>query len=82
MYLLDIKSSPSLTGQDNNIKMSTIRLDLLTKTTWRMLKNPGGILVFQVLVQVWVWGYRYCVFTKLELREWPTLYVIFKHINR
>ena len=40
MYLLDIKSSPS-----------SIRLNLLTKTTWK-LKTPDGILVFRVLVQV------------------------------
>ena len=31
--------------------MSSIRLNLLTKTTWK-LKTPGGILVFRVLVQV------------------------------
>ena len=52
MYLPDIKSSPSLTGQNNNRKMSSIRLNLLTKTTWK-LKTPGGILVFRVLMQVW-----------------------------
>ena len=32
-------------------KMSSIRLNLLTKTTWE-LKTEGGILVFRVLVQV------------------------------
>ena len=31
MYLQDIKSSPSLTGQNNVISMSSIRLNLLTK---------------------------------------------------
>ena len=31
MYLLDIESSPSLNGQNNNRKMSSIRLNLLTK---------------------------------------------------
>ena len=31
MYLLDIKSSPSLTGQNSNISMSSIKLNLLTK---------------------------------------------------
>ena len=30
LYLLDIKSSPSLNGQNNNRKMSSIRLNLLT----------------------------------------------------
>ena len=52
MYLQDIKSSPSLTGQTSNRSVSSIRLNLLTKTTWK-LKTPGGILVFQILVQVW-----------------------------
>ena len=51
MYLLDIKSSPLPTGQDNNRKISSIGLHFLTKTTWK-LKTPGGILVFLVLVQV------------------------------
>ena len=51
MHLQDIKSSPSVTGQNNNICVSSIRLNLLTKKTW-MLKTPGGILVFRVLVQV------------------------------
>ena len=50
MHLQDIKSTPSLTGQNNNKGMSSIRLNLLTKTTWK-LKTPGGILVFRVLVQ-------------------------------
>ena len=52
MHLQDIKSSPSPTGQNSNRSMSSIRLNLLTKTTWK-LKTPGGILVFRVLVQVW-----------------------------
>ena len=52
MYLLDIKSSPKLTGQHDNRVMSFIRLNLLTKTSWK-LKTPGGILVFRLLVQVW-----------------------------
>ena len=52
MHLQDIKSSPSLTGQNNNRNMSLIRLNLLTKTTWK-LKTPGGILVFWMLLQVW-----------------------------
>ena len=51
MYLPDIKSSPSLTSQNNNRKMSSVRLNVLTNTTWK-LKTPGGILVFRVLVQV------------------------------
>ena len=51
MYLLDIKSIPLLNGQNNNRNMSSIRLDLLTITTWK-LKTPGGILVVRVLVQV------------------------------
>ena len=51
MYVLDIKSSPLLTGQNNNREMSSIRLSLSTKTTWK-LKTQGGILVFRVLVQV------------------------------
>ena len=41
MYLLAIKSSFSLTDQNNNRKMYLIRLNLLTKTTWK-LKTPGG----------------------------------------
>ena len=41
MYLPDIKSSPSLTGRNNNRKTSSIRLNLSTKTTWK-LKTPGG----------------------------------------
>ena len=52
MYLQDIESSPSLTGHTNHRSTSSIRLNLLTKTTWK-LKTPGGILVFRVLVQVW-----------------------------
>jgi hypothetical protein len=51
MYLLDIKSSPKLNGEYDNKEMSSIRLNLLTKTTWK-LKTPGGILVFRLLVQV------------------------------
>ena len=51
MLLQDIKSSPSLTGHIVNRSMPSIRLNLLTKTTWK-LKTPGGILVFRVLVQV------------------------------
>ena len=51
MYLLDIKSNPSLIGQNNNREMSSIRLNLSTKTTWK-LKTPGGILVFRLLVHV------------------------------
>ena len=51
MYLLDIRSSTSVTGQNNHRNMSSIVLNLLTKTTWK-LKTPGGILVFRVLVQV------------------------------
>ena len=51
MYLLDTKSSPSLIDQNNKRKMSSIKLNLLTKTTWK-LKTAGGILVFRVLVQV------------------------------
>ena len=43
MYLLDTKSSPSLTGQNNNRKMDSIGLNLLTKTTWK-LKTPGGTI--------------------------------------
>ena len=49
--LLDIKSGPSLTGQNNNRKISLIGLNLLTKATLKF-KNPGGILIFRVLVQV------------------------------
>ena len=52
MHLRDIKSSPYLTGHNNFRSMSSIRLNLLTKTTWK-LKTPGGILVFRVLVQIW-----------------------------
>ena len=51
MHLKDIKSSHSLTGHINNINMSSIRLNLLTKTTWK-LETPEGILLFRVLVQV------------------------------
>ena len=51
MYLQDIKTSPSLTGQNNDIRMCSIRLNLLTKTTWKF-KTPGRILVIQVIVQV------------------------------
>ena len=51
MYLLDTKSSPSLTGKNNIRRVSSIRLNLLTKTNWK-LKTQGGILVFRVLVQV------------------------------
>ena len=42
IHLQDIKSSPSLTGQNSNRSMSSIRLNLLTKTTWK-LKTPGGL---------------------------------------
>ena len=42
MYLLDIKLSLSLTDQKNNRKMYLIRLNLLTKPTWK-LKTPGGL---------------------------------------
>ena len=52
MYLQDIKSSPSLTGQNNNRSMSPFRLNLLTKTTLK-LKTPGGIIVFWVSEHVW-----------------------------
>ena len=45
MYLLDIKSSPKPNGQHDNIEMSSIGLNLLTKTTWK-LKTLGWILVF------------------------------------
>ena len=48
MYLIDIKSIPKLNGQHDNREMSSIRLNLLTKTTWK-LKTPGGILLVQVL---------------------------------
>ena len=34
-------SSPSLTGQNINRSMSSISLNLLTKTTWK-LKTPKG----------------------------------------
>ena len=45
MYLLDIESSPSLNGQNNNRRMSSIRLNFLTKKMFK-LKTPGVILVF------------------------------------
>ena len=45
MHLQDIISSPSLTG--HNRSMSSIRLNLLTKSTFR-LKTPGGILVTSI----------------------------------
>ena len=51
MYLLYIKSSTKRNGQHDNREMSSIRLNLLTKTIWK-LKTPGGILVFRLLVQV------------------------------
>ena len=51
MHIHDIKSSPSFTGHNNNISMSSISLILLTNITWKF-KTPGGILVFQVSVQV------------------------------
>ena len=51
MHLQYIKSSPSHTGHNSNRSMSSFRLNLLTKTTWK-LKPPGGILVFRVLGQV------------------------------
>ena len=68
MHLQDIKSSPSLTGQNNNRSMSSIRLNLLTKTTWK-LKTPGGILVFRVLVQVCLKGD-----CQEYIRVYPNLY--------
>ena len=40
----DIKSSPSLTGQNSNIGISYIRLNLLTNTNCK-LKTPGVFLV-------------------------------------
>ena len=49
IYLLDNKSRPLLTGQNNDRKMDSIGLNFLTKTTWK-LETPGGIRVFQVLV--------------------------------
>ena len=42
MYLLDIKSILLLTDQKNNGKMYLIRLNFLTKPTWK-LKTPGGL---------------------------------------
>ena len=45
IHLQDIKSSHSLTGQNSNIIMSSIRLNLLTKTTWKP-KTTGGVLEF------------------------------------
>ena len=39
MYLKDNKSSPSLTGQNNDISMSSIRLNLLTKNNLEA-QNP------------------------------------------
>ena len=51
MYILHIKSSPKLNAQHDNKDMSSIRLNLLIKTTWK-IKTPGGILVFQLLVQI------------------------------
>ena len=59
MYLLDIKSSPLLTGKHNNREMSFIRLNLSTKTTWK-LKTPGGMLIFRLLVQVCSRGANMC----------------------
>ena len=53
MYLLDLKSIPSLNSHNKNKRLLSIRLSLLTKTTWK-LKTPGGILSFPVLVQVWL----------------------------
>ena len=47
MHLQDIKSSPSLTGHNTNRSMSSIRLNLLQKTTLK-LKSPGGILVTRI----------------------------------
>ena len=51
MYLLDIKSSPKLNGQHDNREMFSNRLNLLTKTTWK-LKTPEEKQVFRLLVQV------------------------------
>ena len=52
LHLHDIISSPSLSGHNNYRSMFSIRLNLLTKTNWK-LKTPGGILVLWVLVLVW-----------------------------
>ena len=52
VYLLDIKSSPSLIGQNNNRTYVFHQVEFVDKiTTWK-LKTPGGILLLQVLVQV------------------------------
>ena len=63
MRLQDIKSSPSLTCQNNNRCMSSIRLNLLTKTTRKkdlsQLEHPNG------LYPVWVF---WC-FLRLSERE-------------
>ena len=67
MPLQDIKSSTSLTGQNNNRSMTSIRLNLFTKTTWK-LRTPGGILVFQVLVQVWEKYAKRHIFTVICLQ--------------
>ena len=40
MHLQDIKSSPSLTGQKDTSSMSSIRLNLLTKSNLET-QNPG-----------------------------------------
>ena len=48
--------------------MSSIRLNLLTKTTWK-LKTPGEILVFGQLVQVWLKGYGIQVSVKGNFQQ-------------
>ena len=53
MILQDNKSSPSVSGQNTNRSMFSIRLDLLTKTTWKLTTPWGIVLVLWVLVQVW-----------------------------
>ena len=54
MHQQDIKLSPSFTDQNSSRSRPAIRLNLLTKTTWK-LKTPRGMIVFRLLVQVCPW---------------------------
>ena len=66
MHLQDIKFSPLFTDQNSSRSRPAIRLNLLTKTTWK-LKTPGGMLVFRLLVQVRPWMVH-----KWEVFNWWT----------
>ena len=46
-----LNPAPHLLARTTTGHMSSIKWNLLRKTTW---KSPGGILVFRVLVQFWL----------------------------